>query len=366
MAGVLIPLQRLKDGCWHALSSRFARWTKPLRSSLPLGTLTDLGRSKSELIAENALLRQQLVILKRQVKRPACTKTDRILLVLLARLVRAWQQTLLIVQPDTLLRWHRELFRLYWKRRSKASSHQPKVAAETIALIRQMARENRLWGAERIRGELLKLGIRVCKRTIQKYIRHVRSHQPRGQTWATFLRTHAAQIWACDFLQVTDLFFRPLFAFFLIELKSRKVIHVGVTRSPSNSWVAQQLREATPYGQAPKYLIRDNDSKFGPCFARVATTSAIEILKTPVHAPRANAVCERFLRSVRQECLEPCVASSGEAAPTRAQCVCGVLQPGTTASRDPAANSRLLWILSFHCASRNQGACRSDLGRSAP
>ncbi len=103
---------------------------------------------------------------------------------------------------------------------------------------------------------------------------------------------------------VTDLFFRPLFAFFLIELKSRKVIHVGVTRSPIDAWVAQQLREATPYGQAPKYLIRDNDSKFGPCFARVAKTSTIKILKTPVHAPRANAICERFLRSVRQECLD--------------------------------------------------------------
>jgi putative transposase len=105
-------------------------------------------------------------------------------------------------------------------------------------------------------------------------------------------------------LQVTDLFFRPLFAFFLIELKSRRVIHVGVTRSPSDAWVAQQLREATPYGQAPKYLIRDNDSKFGPCFARVATTSGIKLLKTPYHAPRANAICERFLRSVRQECLD--------------------------------------------------------------
>ena len=93
-------------------------------------------------------------------------------------------------------------------------------------------------------------------------------------------------------------------AFFLIELKSRKVIHVGVTRSPTDAWVAQQLREATPYGQAPKYLIRDHDNKFGPCFARVATTSAIEILKTPVCAPRANAICERFLRSVRQECLD--------------------------------------------------------------
>jgi len=118
------------------------------------------------------------------------------------------------------------------------------------------------------------------------------------------LHNHAAQIWACDFLQVTDLFFRPLFAFFIIELKSRKVIHVGVTRSPTDLWVAQHLREATPFGQAPKYLICDNDGKFGPCFTRVATTSTIEILKTPVHAPRANAICERFLRSVRQECLD--------------------------------------------------------------
>ena len=135
-------------------------------------------------------------------------------------------------------------------------------------------------------------------------MRQVRTHQPRGQRWATFLRTHASQIWACDFLQVTDLFFRPLFAFFIIELQSRKVIHVGVTRSPSDPWVAQHLREATPFGQAPKYLIRDNDSKFGSSFARVATTSGIEILKTPVQAPRANAICERFMRSVRQECLD--------------------------------------------------------------
>jgi len=301
---VLTYLLQLRGFCLEVLHSRFLQWTKPLSNLLLFETLTDLGRSKSQLIAENALLRQQLIILHRQVKRPTCSKADRTLLVLLARLVRTWEQALFIVQPDTLLRWHRELFRLYWKRRSKASSHKPKVAAETIALIREMARENRLWGAERIRGELLKLGMHVCKRTIQKYIRQVRTPQPRGQKWATFLHNHAAQIWACDFLQVTDLFFRPLFAFFIIELESRKVIHVGVTRSPTDSWVAQQLREATPYGQAPKYLIRDNDSKFGPCFARVATTSAIEILKTPVHAPRANAICERFLRSVRQECLD--------------------------------------------------------------
>ena len=301
---VLSSLKRLIRLCLDRRHTHSVRWTRPLTPSLLLGTMADLGRSKSELMAENALLRQQLIILKRQVKRPACTKTDRVLLVLLARVVRTWKQALFIVQPETLLRWHRELFRLYWNRRSKASSHKPRVAAVTIVLIREMAKENRLWGAERIRGELLKLGIRVGKRTIQKYMRNVRTPRPRGQKWATFVHNHAADIWACDFIQVTDFFFRPLFAFFIIELKSRKVIHVGVTRSPTDPWVAQQLREATPYGQAPKYLIRDNDSKFGSCFARVATTSAIEILKTPFHAPRANAICERYLRSVRQECLD--------------------------------------------------------------
>jgi putative transposase len=301
---VLPHLNRLIRSCFDMLHSRFAYWTKPLSTSLPLGTLTDLGKSKSELMAENALLRQQLIILRRQVKRPACTKADRTLLVLLAKLVRTWKQALFIVQPETLLRWHRELFRLFWKCRAKAASRTPKVAAETVTLIREMAVKNRLWGAERIRGELLKLDIHVCKRTIQKYMRRARTPQPRGQRWATFLRTHAADIWACDFLEVTDLFFRSLFAFVIIELKTRRVIHVGVTRSPTDPWVGQQLREATPYGQAPKYLICDNDSKFGPCFARVATTSAIEILNTPYHAPRANAICERFLRSVRRECLD--------------------------------------------------------------
>jgi len=179
---ILSRLKRLVGTSLDVLRIRFIDLTKPLSSSLPLGTLADLGRSKSELIAENTLLRQQLIMLQRQVKRPVCTKADRILLVLLARVVRAWKQALLIVQPETLLRWHREAFRLYWKHKSKAHSHKPKVAAETIALIREMATKNRLWGAERIRGELLKLGIHVCKRTIQKYIRHVRAPQPKDRS----------------------------------------------------------------------------------------------------------------------------------------------------------------------------------------
>ena len=167
-----------------------------------------------------------------------------------------------------------------------------------------MATKNRLWGAERIRGELLKLEIRVSKRTIQKYMKQIHPKRVRGQTWKTFLRNHAKDVWACDFLQVTDLFFRPLFAFFIVELKSRKVIHVNVTRSPTDPWVAQQLREATPYGEGPRYLIRDTDRKCGQDFARVAATSGIRVLRTPCRTPQANAVCERFLGSVRRECLD--------------------------------------------------------------
>jgi len=112
-------------------------------------------------------------------------------------------------------------------------------------------------------------------------MKQVRPKQARGQTWKTFLRNHAAEVWACDFLHIPDLFFRPLFAFFIIELKSRKVIHVNVTRTPTDPWVAQQLREATPYGRTPTYLIRDNDKKFGRIFARVAATSGIKVLRTP-------------------------------------------------------------------------------------
>lgn len=175
---------------------------------------------------------------------------------------------------------------------------------DTIDLIQQMARDNPLGGAERIRGELLKLGIRVSKRTIQQYTRPAPQSRPPGQTWATFLRNHAHQIWACDFVQVTDLLFRPLFAFFLVELESRRVVHVGVTRHPLVGRVAQQLREAPPYGERPRFLLRDNDGKYGARFAQVAEASGITVVRTPVRAPRANAIIERFLRSVRQECLD--------------------------------------------------------------
>ncbi len=146
---------------------------------------------------------------------------DRLLLVLLARMVRTWKQALFLVQPETLLGFHRELFRLFWKQKSKVPSRQARLSLETISLIQEMAAKNRLWGAERIRGAFLKLDIHVSKRTIQKYRKQIRPKRANGQTWKTFLRHHAAEIWACDCLQVTELFFRPLFAFLVVVQISR-------------------------------------------------------------------------------------------------------------------------------------------------
>ncbi len=171
------------------LGRRLLAAIKPNAVPLVVGTLADLPRGKRALIAENALLRHQLVILRRRVKRPRCTPMDRALLVLLASRVRAWRQALVIVQPDTLLR----LFRTVWSRRSQSGTRtrQPCVSPETIALIQEMARANRTWGAERMRGERRKLNIRVAKWTIQKDRRQARPSRPSGQTWATFLHNHA-------------------------------------------------------------------------------------------------------------------------------------------------------------------------------
>jgi transposase InsO family protein len=305
LAYLLERFRPLAGTAMRALKRRVARWTRPAAStSLVLGTVTDLVRSRPELVAENALLRQQLIVLARTAPRPRLTRADRPLMVLLASRVPAWRQALLIVRPETLLRWHREGFRLFWRRRSAARRRPPRVAPETIALIRRMARQNHLWGAERIQGELLKLGTHVSKRTIQKYVRRARPPRRYGQTWATFLRNHANETWACDFLQLTDFFFRPVFAFFAVELGSRRVVHVAVTRSPTGSWVAQQLREATPEGTGPRFLIHDHDTKYGPEFDRLAAASGIEVIRTPIRAPRANAVCELFLGSVRRECAD--------------------------------------------------------------
>ncbi len=281
------------------LQERIKLWTKPATSVLIIGVLSDLTRSHTDLVVENALLRQQLIMLKRQIKRPQITNSDRFRLVFLSHFTTFWKQALHIVQPDTLMRWHRELFQFYWRRKSQGK---PKIAAETIALIQKMVEENHLWGAERIRGELLKLGIEVSKRSIQKYIPKEGKSRSSSQTWATFLKNQAGNTWACDFTVVNDWLFRQWHVFVVMELKTRRIVHTGVTKFPTDEWTAQQLREATPWGKGPKYLIRDRDKKYATHFSAVA--ASIKELKTPYRTPQANGVCERLIGSLRRECMD--------------------------------------------------------------
>jgi hypothetical protein len=213
-----------------------------------------------------------LIVLNRQVKRPQLTNPERFRLVFLFHFTTFWKQALHIVQPDTLLRWHRELVQFYWRKKSQGK---PKITAEMIVLIKKMAKENQLWEAEQIRGELLKLGIEVSKRTIQSYMPKDRKEQSSSQTWATFLKNQAGNTWTCDFAVVNDWLFRQLYIFVVMELKTRRIMYTGVTKYPTDEWTAQQLREATPWGKRPKYLIRDRDSKYATHFSTMAVSSGI-------------------------------------------------------------------------------------------
>ena len=294
------------------LTRALQRLLRPVRSRARLiaAATGDLARTRSELIAENALLRQQVIVLRRSIERPRLHRDDRLLLLLLARLTRSWRDAWHVVSPETLLRWHRNLVRIIWMRKSRPRGQPRRLAPQIVTLVRTMARDNVLWGAERIRGELLKLGIRVSKRTIQKYIRPVRPPGKRGHSWRTFVRNHTHEIWACDVLPRYDVFFRPLFAFFFVVHGTREVVHFNVTRCPTDAWAAQQLREATPYCAGPRYLIRDNDDKFGRRFAAVAEGTGVEVVKIPPRSPNLNPICARFLRSVRRECLDHVVILS--------------------------------------------------------
>ncbi len=304
---VLCQVTKIAQSLIKNVEMRFKAWTEPATDSVITGVATDLIKAKRQVILENAFLRQQVIVLKRQIARPQLTTKDRSLLVLLASRVRDWRNALLIVKPETLLRWHRQGFHLFWRAKSKGQGRKPRISEETIALIKRMAVDNRRWGTKRIRGELLKLGLRVNKGTIRHHMWQARRNLPpqhHGQSWATFLGNHASQIWACDFLQTYDLFFRAVFLFFIIEHSSRRVVHVGVTRTPTDAWVAQQMREATPFGEAPRFLICDNDDKYGVHFERTVAGAGIELIHTPPYAPKANACCERFIGTVRHECLD--------------------------------------------------------------
>jgi putative transposase len=268
------------------------------------GVAVDAVRCRRELVIENAMLRHQIVILRRKSPHPRLTAFDRLQLLVRAAVLPTWRRALAIVQPETVLRWHREGFRMFWRRRSRPARVERRVTAETISLIREMATNNRTWGAERIRGELLKLGIKISKRTVQKYMRSVRERRGGSQTWATFVKNHANDIWCCDFVQTHDLLFRPLFLFFLLNQGSRQVVHMAATRNPTQAWTAQQLRNATMDGLAPRFLIRDRDGKFGATFDRGAEGVGTRVIRTAVRAPNMNPVGERFVGSLRREALD--------------------------------------------------------------
>jgi hypothetical protein len=206
-------------------------------TGIATGYVADLLRTPGELRAENAFLRQQILIAARRSKKLQLRTPDRFCLLALAHRFSRRRDALVIVKPDTLLRWHRGGFRLLWRLRSRRKSPSPPgLPIEVVGLIRRMAGENRLWDAERIRGELLKLGITVAKRTIQRHMSKVRTTPPDGQPWSAFLRQQAAGIWACDFVEVRDLWFRCHYVLVVIHLETRQILHATSTLAPTAAW----------------------------------------------------------------------------------------------------------------------------------
>ena len=259
--------------------------------------------SRADLAAENLLLRQQLAVLTRPTrKRPRLRRRDKLFWVLARRLGRPWRQHLIIVRPETVLRWHRQGWRLYWRSRSRLRLGRPRLSAEARDLIARMARDNPRWGSERIRGELPKLGITVSKRSVQRYRRRGPA-RPQSQTWRTFLANHAGAIWTADLCAVQTLTFKTLSVLVLIAHGRRELVHVAVPAHPA-AWVWRQVVEATAWGRRPRFLLRDRDSVFGGAFGSPLAALGIEQLLTPVRAPRANAVAERLIGTLRRECLD--------------------------------------------------------------
>jgi len=264
--------------------------------------------SRTALAAENLFLRKQLAVYrKREVKPRRASDPLRLTLVLLARWF-AWQEALTIVQPATLLRCHREAFRLLWRWQSRPG--RPRIPTELQRLISEMARDDVTWGEERIAAELLlKLGIRVSPRTVCRYMGResggggARSRAT-GQRWATFVRNHAHALVACDFCEVATATFRVLYVFLAMEIGSRRLLHVNATAHPTAAWALQQFREilAAPHGY--RFVLHDRDSIYAPGLDAALAAMGVRVLRTPVQSPMANAFCERLLETLRRECLD--------------------------------------------------------------
>jgi transposase InsO family protein len=259
-------------------------------------------KSRRRLEIENLYLRHQLTIALRRPRRLRLRGTDRALLVWMTRL---WPDLLgvsRVVRPDTITRWHRAGFRAYWRWKSRYRVGRPKISSELRELIRQMSRENRLWGAPRIHGELLKLGFEVAESTVSRYM--MRRRGPPSQTWRTFLRNHADAIAAIDLCVVHTVTFEPLFALIVIGHRRRELLWFAVTRHPTAEWLARQITEAFPWDTAPTYLVRDNDRSYGQVFLNRLRSMGIRDRPIAPRSPWQNAYVERLIGTLRRECLD--------------------------------------------------------------
>ncbi len=260
-----------------------------------------LFRDRSWLALENLALRQLLAILRHKAPRPRLRHAERAFWVALARVWDQWRSALILVRPETVLRWHGQGFRYFWRWKS---SGRPCVSPEMIRLIRRMSRENPLRGAPRIRSEHLLLRYDLTEATVAKYMTR-RGRRPPSQTWRTFLRNHLRTTAACDFFVVPTATFRLLFCFVILSHDRRRILQFNVTAHPTAAWAAQQIREAFHGdGTEPRYLLRDRDGAYGDAFRRVVRAIGIREILTAPQSPWQNPYAKRLIGSIRRECLD--------------------------------------------------------------
>jgi transposase InsO family protein len=260
-------------------------------------------KSKCQLEAENVALRHQVMVLRRQARgRVHLTNLDRLFLVQLYRWFPSILRVLAIVQPETVIRWHRAGFRCYWRWKSRPRGGRPQISGELRALIRQMSIENPLWGAPRIHGELLKLGFEVAQSSVAKYM--VKRVGPPSQRWGAFLRNHVPEIAAMDLFVVPTVGFNLLYTFVIVRLDRRELVWLGVTGNPTAEWIARQITEAFPWNEAPRYLIRDQDGIYGDRVRRRIGAMGIRDRPIARGSPWQNGYAERLIGSIRRECLD--------------------------------------------------------------
>jgi transposase InsO family protein len=268
--------------------------------------VADMFKSRRRLEAENLFLRHQLnIALRRAPPRLRLRDSDRALLVWMTRICPELLNLAQVVTPETILRWHRAGFKAFWRWKSRNRAGRPRIDRGLRDLIQRMSRENPLWGASRIHGELLMLGFEVAQSTVSKYIE--RRPRPPSQTWKTFLQNHAEAIAAIDMCVVPTLTFDLLFAFLVVGHGRRQLLWIEVTRHPTAEWLARQITEAFPWSSAPAYLVRDNDRAYGHAFTSRVRAMGIRDRPISPRSPWQNGVAERLIGTLRRECLDQLV-----------------------------------------------------------